>query len=601
MSSTTAAVAAPVPQGKAAAVPKIAKFALLTLCLAQFINAYDTTAMNVAVSSVVKSLDTTITGVQAALTLYSLVMAAFMITGGKLGDILGRKRVFTLGVMLYGVGALTTALSPSLGVMIAGWSILEGIGSALMIPAVYAMIGVIFPAGKPRVSAYAVLGATAAAGAAMGPLLCGFLATYLSWRISFAMEVCVVIAIVLMQMRMPKPPDVSPKPKLDLVGSVLSAVGLALVVLGVLQASVYGWVRARVDFEIGGTVILPAGSISPVLVFVIAGLVVIGCFVLWERHKSRSGSPLIQLHMFKNRAVSAGLVSVMAQMFMQSGILFITPVFLQLALGYSAMETGLAMLPLTVALILTARKAPHWAQTHSPRSMIQMGLIIMSIGVVIAGMMMRGTGHWFDFVPGGLIIGFGIGMSMAPLLNLVQSAVPEKEESEISGVSRAASNLGGSLGVAVAGAVLMASLIGGLTKGIEASPFIPKSHKADALAAVKKDAQTLSNAQVRALMTKRGDPAREKAAVVVINARARDDALRDAMLAVGVIGLFGYFISFLLPHERLSTVGGSPQPGESAGAAGAGAGDGSPSPAGTAGTGSRADTPGAPSPPPAPA
>jgi MFS family permease len=601
MSSTAAALpASSVPSGTAAAVPKIAKFALITLCMAQFINAYDTTAMNVAVSSVVKSLDTTITGVQAALTLYSLVMAAFMIIGGKLGDILGRKRVFTLGIMLYGIGALTTALSPTLGVMIAGWSLLEGIGSALMIPAVYAMIGVIFPPGKPRVSAYAVLGATAAAGAAMGPLLCGFLATYLSWRISFALEVCVVIAVIFMQMRMPKPPDVSPKPKLDIVGSILSAIGLALVVLGVLQAGMYGWVRARVPFEVGGTTILPAGSISPVLVFVIAGLVVIGCFILWERHKNRTGSPLLQLDMFKNRAINAGLLAVMAQMFMQSGILFITPVFMQLALGYSAMETGLAMLPLTVALILTARKAPHWAQTHSPRSMIQIGLIIMSIGVVIAGMMMRGTGHWFDFMPGGLVMGFGIGLSMAPLLNLVQSAVPEKEESEISGVSRAASNLGGSLGVAVAGAVLMASLIGGLNKGIEASPFIPASHKPAALSAVKADAQTLSNDQVRALLTKRGDPAREKVAIVAINARARDDALRDAMLAVGVIGLFGYFISFLLPHERQRTLGdvaAAAAPAATPASAGAGAAAGFASstsdPAGGATGGA--------SPPPAPA
>lgn len=553
MGATSVSIDPPTPTiggASAAALPKGGRIALVTLCMAQFINAYDTTAMNVAVSSVVKSLDTTVTGVQAALTLYSLVMAACMIIGGKLGDIWGRKRVFTLGIIVYGCGAAITALSPTLGVMMAGWSLLEGIGSALMIPAIYALIAVIFPAGKPRISAYAVLAATAAAGAAMGPLLCGFLATYLTWRVSFAMEVCTVIVVVILQFRMPKPPDVQPKPRLDIIGAVLSALGLAVFVLGILQASAFGWVRAREPLEIGGTTVFREGGISPTIVFILVGLAILIVFGFWQRYKAKHGAPLIRLAMFRDRAVSGGLIAILAQMFMQAGILFVTPVFLQLALGYSAMETGLTMLPLTVALILTARKAPIWAQRHSARSLIQIGLITMSVGVLIEALAMHSGSHYYHFIPGGLIIGIGTGLSMAPLLNLVQSAVPEDQESEISGVSRAASNLGGSLGVAVAGAVLMASLITGLSDRIEASPFIPKSHKPAAIAAVHKDAQTLSDAQVRQFARKRGDKPAEVAAIVVINRQARDEALQHAMIAIGVFGLLGFFTSFFLPAEK---------------------------------------------------
>jgi len=261
---------------KASTITKIKPWhVILPLALAQLINSYDTTAMNVAVSKVVSSLDTTVSGVQAGITIYSLIMAACMLIGAKLGDIWGRKRTFTIGVILYGIGALITALSQNLGMMVAGWSLLEGLGSALMIPAIFAMVGSIFPPGKDRLKGYAIVGSAAAAGAALGPLLCGFWATYVTWRASFISEVIVVIVVLILTKNLGKQPKVENKPELDIFGAILSAMGLVFIVVGFLQASIYGWLTARIPVQIGSTVIIDKGGISPVIPFICAGIIIL--------------------------------------------------------------------------------------------------------------------------------------------------------------------------------------------------------------------------------------------------------------------------------------------------------------------------------------
>ena len=422
---------------------------LLPLALAQFINAYDTTAMNVAVSKVVVNLHTTISGVQAALTIYSLVMAACMITGSKLGDIWGRNRTFSIGVTMYGAGALITAFSVNLGMMTVGWSLLEGLGSALMIPAIFALVGTILPPGKDRLKGYAIIGSAAAGGAAMGPLLMGFWATLgtWTWRLSFVSEVVVVLVILSMLHRMGKAPAVENKPKLDGVGAVLSAVGLALIVLGVLQASAYGWVHARVPVNIGNKVIIPAGGISPVIPFVVAGIIILALFVLWQRHKTNAGKePLIELSLFKNRSVAIGMPIVLMLMFMQAGLLFVVPVFLQISLNLSPILCGICIFPLTVFLIVFSQLTGRLTKKFSPKTLIMVGMALIPLGIIFVWVLLSDKPSAWQVIPGGIVVGIGIGLANAPLLNTVQSTAPAKEQSEISGVNRAFSNLGGSSG-----------------------------------------------------------------------------------------------------------------------------------------------------------
>jgi MFS family permease len=527
---------------------------LLPLALAQFINAYDTTAMNVAVSKVVLNLHTTISGVQAALTIYSLVMAACMITGSKLGDIWGRNRTFGIGVAMYGVGALITAFSVNLGMMTFGWSLLEGLGSALMIPAIFALVGTILPPGKDRLKGYAIVGSAAAAGAAMGPLLMGFWATLgtWTWRLSFVSEAIVVLVVLSMLRRMGKSPAVGNKPKLDVVGAVLSALGLAMIVLGVLLASTYGWVHARVPVTIGKEVIIPAGGISPVIPFVIAGIVILALFLLWQSHKTKTGKePLIELSLFKSRSVAVGMPIVLLLMFMQAGLLFVVPVFLQLSLNLSPILCGVAIFPLTVFLIVFSQLTGRLTKKFSPKTLIMAGMALIPLGIILIWVLLSDKPAAWQVIPGGIIVGIGIGLANAPLLNTVQSTAPEKEQSEISGINRAFSNLGGSFGTAIAGAVLISVLISTTLTLVGANPLLQKY-------VTPKHQQELTQAQalfgkVAAAVIKKESLApalvdKLAAQMVGINHKARNKALLAALLAVGLIGILGFIFSIFLPR-----------------------------------------------------
>jgi len=550
---TDAAAALPAGQKTAAAgAPAFPfKLILIALCMAQFINAYDTTAMNVAVTSVVKSLETTVSGVQSALVLYSLIMAAFMLIGGKLGDIWGRRTAFLIGVAMYGCGALITALSPSLPVMMCGWSLLEGLGSALMIPAIYSIIGSTFPAGKARISAFAAAGAMAAMGAALGPLVCGFLTTFASWRYSFAMEVCVVIVTLLLATRIKVPKVARAKVKLDTVGAVLQALGLALVVLGVLQASKYGWVAARQPVVAFKHQLLAQGGISPVIPFVVVGALVLVAFGLWERHMRKAGKEaLLDIRMFEQRAVFFGLLGILALMFMQAGFLFVGPVFMQIALGYSAFHSGLLILPMTIAIIIIATRVSKLTQIVAPKLLIQVGMLVFSGGILLVAMELKATVDQWAFLPGMIVAGIGIGLVNAPLMNMTQGAVSVDKQSEISGLSRAMSNLGGAFGTAVAGAILMATLIGSFSAQVEEYAGIPAAEKARVVADLRSDAQTVSNDQVQVYLKAKGEPAPLVAEFVAFNQNARNDGLQKALFTVGVIGLFGFVVSCFLPGGK---------------------------------------------------
>jgi MFS family permease len=537
------------PDEKAATITRVKPWhIILPLALAQLINAYDTTAMNVAVSKVVSSLDTTVSGVQAGITIYSLIMAACMLIGAKLGDIWGRKRAFLIGVILYGVGALITSFSQNLGMMVAGWSLLEGLGSALMIPAIFAMVGSMFPPGKDRIKGYAIVGSAAAAGAALGPLLCGFWATYVTWRASFISEVIVVIVVLILSRNIGKIPEVENKPKLDVLGGILSALGLVFIVIGFLQASIYGWVTARVPVHIGSTVLIAKGGISPVLPFICIGLIILVGFAFWENYLKRvNKQPLIDLGMLKSRAASLGLLTVMALMFMQAGLLFVTPVFLQMALGLSPILAGLTILPLTVFLIVFSQLTSKLTAKFSPRTLIRLGMLLIPIGIFVIWLMLSDKPSAIEMVPGFIIIGIGIGFANAPLLNMVQSSVPAEKQGEISGLNRAMSNLGGSLGTAVAGAVLISVLISSFSGLVLSNQVIPQPEKERIEAALDKDARTVSNTEAEKYLAEKSYQTDIKNALFGINQTARNKALLYALLAVGIIGIIGFIFSLFLP------------------------------------------------------
>ena len=435
---------------------------LLPLALAQFIASFAASSMNVAISSIANDLGTTVTGVQTAITLFTLTMAALMIPGSKLTDIWGRKFCFMLGLTVYGIGALIAALAPVLGVLIIGYSLLEGIGSALMIPPIYILVTVYFTDLPTRARSFGVVSAAAGIGAALGPLIGGLLTSAISWRASFILQVLVVAAITWLARTLPDAGVQGVKPAFDTLGAILSAVGLFFVVFGVLQSGTYGWVTAKQDFTIGNTVIIQQGGISPVWLFIGIGALFLLWFFLHIRNRERAGkTPLISIRLFRNRVSNLGLVTQNVQWLILQGSFFVISVFLQTIRHYTAIQTGLVLTAATVGIILSGGASGRLAKRRTQKTLIEAGFVSTIGGMILLLLMSSATSNVINFLPGLFLMGLGIGVMLTSSVNVVQSAFPEKDQGEISGLSRSVSNLGSSLGVALVGSILAITTIPG--------------------------------------------------------------------------------------------------------------------------------------------
>ena len=443
-------------RGRSTVAAVISSF-VFPLVLTQFIASYAGSNMNVAITSIAADLGTTTHGVQTAITLFTLTMAALMIPGSKLTDILGRKRCFMLGLVIYGAGALLASFAQGLGVLIVGYSLLEGIGSALMIPPIYIILTVAFADLESRAKAFGLVSAAAGLGSAAGPLIGGLITSAISWRASFIAQVLVVLAILLMGRKFAGAKGT--KTGFDIVGAVLSAVGLVFVVLGILQSGDYGWVRAKKDFVIGDTVLISEGGISPVWPLVGIGAIFLIWFFAHIRAKERRGEePLLSTRLFHNRTSNLGLVTQNMQWLILQGSFFVISVFLQTVRGFTAIETGLILTASTVGIILSSAVAGRLAQRRPQVVLVRAGFATTIAGVVLLLLIADATSRVWTFLPGLFLMGLGIGVMLTSSVNIVQSSFPEQDQGEISGLSRSVSNLGSSLGTALVGSVLVSTL-----------------------------------------------------------------------------------------------------------------------------------------------
>jgi MFS family permease len=441
--------------------PAAAQAMIVPLALAQFIASYAATNMNVAISAIAKDLNTTVLGLQTTITLFTLTMASLMIPGSKLTEIWGRKRCFTIGLTIYGAGALIAALAQGIGLMIFGYSALEGIGSALMIPPIYILVTVAFPDIQSRAKNFGIISGAAGLGAAAGPLIGGVITSAISWRASFVAQVIVVVVILALVPRISDPGIQGARPAFDVGGAVLSAVGLFFVVLGILQSSKYGWFVSRENFSIGGTVVIPKGWVSPVWLFVAVGAAILAWFFQHLRSREKQGKvALIALRMFRNRTANLGMWTQLIQWLTLQGTFFVISVFLQEVRGYSAIKTGLVLTPATAGILFASALAGRFAKRHTQRWLIQIGFAVTAAGMALL-LLVRKDSPDIAAAPGLLLMGIGVGAMLTSSVNVVQSAFPERDQGDISGLSRCVSNLGSSLGVALAGSIVASTLLPG--------------------------------------------------------------------------------------------------------------------------------------------
>jgi MFS family permease len=411
---------------------------LVPLALAQFICSFAGSNMNVMINDISTDLHTTVQGVQVVITLFLLTMAALMIPGGKLTDKYGRKRCFLLGLIIYGIGALLSAAAPGLGVLIIGNSILEGVGTALLIPPVYILTTMLFTGVAARARAFGAISAMGGIGAASGPLIGGLITAAISWRAAFVFQALIIATIIWLARRLHDPVPADPSRPFDVGGAVLSAVGLVLFVTGILALDNNGWVAV--------------------------GLMVAGALVLWwffasVRAKERAGvEPLLSTRLFRSVTSNLGLITQNAQWSLLSGISFVVAAFLQVVRGYDAIQTGIIFTAETAGLLASSLAAERLAKRRPQRTLILAGFIVTIAGVALLIALVSTASSVWSFVPGLLLIGVGLGAMLTPSVNVVQGAFPSELQGEISGLSRSVSNLGSSLGTAIAGTVLVAGI-----------------------------------------------------------------------------------------------------------------------------------------------
>ena len=518
---------------------------LLTLASAQFLMTLDSSVMNVSMATVANDVGTTITGIQTAITLYTLVMATLMITGGKIGTIIGRRRAFSIGCVIYGVGSLTTGLAPNLPVLILGWSFLEGVGAALIMPAIVALVASNF-AQPDRPRAYGLVAAAGAIAVAVGPLLGGAATTYGSWRWVFFGEVGVVLVILALSRRVADAPPEGPA-KLDLVGTLLSVVGLGMAVYGVLRSSEWGWLLPKE----GGPSLF---GLSPTFWFVLTGLFVVWLLVRWEyRLAQRGGEPLVQPGMLRNPQLAGGLAVFGFQFLLQAGIFFVVPLFLSVVLELSAIETGLRILPLSVSLLVAATGIPKFRPDASPRRVVRAGMLLILAGILaLLGGITLDANAAVVAVPM-LLVGLGIGALASQLGSVTVSSVPTEQSGEVGGLQNTATNLGASLGTALAGSVLITVLTTTLIAGIQENPDVPDDVKQQASVELASGVPFLSDTALEEALVDAGESEEVTQAVLDDNREARIRGLDAALAVLALLAILSLFFTGRIPSRQPSS------------------------------------------------
>ncbi len=532
---TTAAAAAP-PRTKAASL------VLLTLAAGQFLMTLDTSVMNVSIATVADDVGTTVTGIQGAITAYTLVMASLMIIGAKVGAMIGRKRAFAIGCVIYGCGSFTTSIAPSLPVLLFGWSFLEGVGAALILPAIVALVAGNFTVER-RPAAYGLVASAGAIAVAVGPLIGGFFTTYFSWRWVFAGEVLVVLGILVLARKVQDAPPAR-RPQLDVAGALLSATGLALVVFGVLRSGEWGWIKPRPDAT-------SWAGLSPTVWLVLSGLLVLWLFLRWETRREEHGrEPLVPPAMLKNKQLGGGLTMFFFQYLVQAGLFFVVPLYLSVCLGLSALATGARLMPLSITLLAAAVGIPRLRPQANPRRVVRLGLLALLLGtVILLGALHPDSGPEIVLLPM-LLIGLGIGALASQLGSVTVSAVPDDQSPEVGGVQNTMTNLGASLGTALAGSLLIAATSTAFLANIESSRAIPTRVKSQAQVELVGGVPFISDADLDEALDEARVGSRATNAAVDAYQEARISGLRAGLAILALAAIVALFFTQRIPTTQ---------------------------------------------------
>jgi MFS family permease len=515
------------------------------LAISQFVMILDSTVMNVSISTVATDLGTTISGMQAAITFYALTMAALMLTGGKLGDIWGRKKAFVIGSIVYGIGSFLTALSPNLPSLLFGWSLVEGLGAILVIPAIAALAAVNYK-GKDRVVAFSILGAITGLAAALGPIIGGYVTTYLSWRYVFVAETIIMIGVLLVSKHI-MDEKLTKKTTLDIKSVILSASGMGMLVLGVLQSKTWGWLIPKAIPSINGYELAPLG-ISMVAYLILAGIIVLKLFISRQRDLEAKGKDaLLKVSMLNIKALRSGLNVFFAQYFIIAALFFVVPVYLQTILGLDALQTGIKLVPLSIGLVIFSVIGSKQSAKRSARTIARAGQAAMAFGALLIIGSIEPELRSAMFKVGMFTIGAGFGLLASQLGNVNMSAVGKDETAEVGGLQGTFQNLGTSFGTALVGSIFMMALASGFNNSVQASPNVPQNTKTQIETSTSTGVAIVSAAQATQILESKGLDQDTTQEVVSLYQDSQVEALKQGMFFVFAMAVIALMLSKELP------------------------------------------------------
>lgn len=520
---------------------------IIILAAAQFVMVLDSTVMNVSISTVAQDLGTSISGMQAAITFYALTMAALMLTGAKLGDIWGRHRAFMIGSVIYGTGSLITAVSPSLTALLFGWSIVEGLGAVLVIPAIASLVAINY-SGKDRVIAFSLIGAIAGLAAAVGPIIGGFVTTYFSWRYVFAAETIVMIIVLLFASKI-RDSASKTRPRIDLTSVFLSATGMAFLVFGLLQSKTWGWVSPLAKPVINGHELAPLG-VSLVAYLILIGVIILWLF--WDRQITlirRGKDALLNVTLLSIPVLKSGLQVLLSQYFVIASLFFIVPVYLQTILGYDALQTGIKLLPLSIGLVLFSILGSRLSAMMSSRKIARYGQLAMSFGTLLLLGAVQPELKSIVFALGFFIVGSGFGLLASQIGNTNMSTVKEKDQAEVGGLQGTYQNLGTAFGTALVGSLFLTTLTTGFVASVQSTPNLSAEAKASIVAKSETGVAIVSEKQVNDYIINQGGSQATAETVGELYTDSQIEALRRALFFVFAASVLSYVLSKNLPNE----------------------------------------------------
>ena len=524
---------------------------IMVLGLANFVMVVDGTVMNVSIMVVVADLDTTVSSMQLAIATFTLTMAALILAGAGLGARIGRRRTFVIGAIVYSVGSLMTALASGFGMLFVGWSLIEGIGAAMVIPSITALAAINYT-GRDRAVAYALLGGVAGAAAAAGPLIGGWATTYLSWRWVFGAETIMIIALILpLSGKIKDLSTTTTTGRFDIPGVALSAVAMGTTVLALVSASTWGFIKPiNPPFTVVG--------FSPTIPMVIVGFLLAWAFVEWERTAAARGwNPLVGTDLFGIGTLRAGLASQMILYFIIAGSFFVLPLYLQTVLGLDALQSGIRMLPLSVALFLMALIGSRLATRYPPRTLIRLGIIVACLGLLLLIGAITPDARGTLFAIAMTAIGVGVGLAISQIGNVNLSSVDNSRSSEAGGLQGTAQNLGQSLGVALAGTAVFIGLASSFSTAVSDNPDINATLQQEVVNATATGVPIVTVQQAEQALVQQGVPPEQAEEVVDDYAASKLQALRLGLGIVFLVGLVGLPLTRGLPRQTLTS---APQP-----------------------------------------